>query len=137
MIYSMPVWLYAGLIALALAAGGLTAATVAAFIHERLADEFWKQAEADEERAFIDGTREGLRRASAHVLAAEHYIDALERLEPVPDPAPTLMQLPAPRAGLAAADGETTFVQALRLAPIDQVADVFTGWRPAEKETIS
>jgi uncharacterized membrane protein len=125
MIYSMPVWLYAGLIALALIAGALCAATVAAFIHERLADEFWKRAAADEERA------------SAHVLAAEHYIDALERLEPVPDPAPTLMQLPAPRAGLAAADGETTFVQALRLAPIDQVADVFTGWRPAEKETIS
>jgi hypothetical protein len=137
MIYSMPVWLYAGLIVLALAAGGITAATVAAYVHERRAAEFWNQAEADEERAFLDGVREGLRRAARHVEAAERYIDAIEHLEPMPDLAPTLMQLPAPRAELAAADGETTFVQALKTAPIDQVADVFTGWRPTEKEKIS
>jgi hypothetical protein len=137
MIYSMPVWLYAGLIVLALVAGAIGAATIAAFLHERWADEFWKQAEADEERAWLDGIREGLRRAARHVEAAERYIDAIEHLEPVPDLAPTLMQLPAPRAGLAAADGETTFIQALKTAPIDQVADVFGGWRPTEKEKIS
>jgi hypothetical protein len=133
MIYEMSAWLYAGLLALALAGGALAAATVAAWVHERKAGVFWEQAEEAADRRFLEGVAEGLRASMLQVAAAEQMLDQLAR---PPAPPTALRRLPVGRdrprpqpnrapGELPPADGETSFVKALRTAPLDHIPGLF------------
>jgi hypothetical protein len=147
MIYEMSAWMYGGLLALALAAGAFAAATVATWRHERQAAVFWERAQENSDRVFLEGVAEGLRASMQQVAAAERLLDQLAR---PPAPPPALRRLPVGRdrprprhipgelpadgdqrprhipGELAPADGETSFVKALRTAPIDQIPGLFS-----------